>query len=84
MATAAQVFFGMQAPMSAFQQVLFSTTNDVFMSIAIKYEKTESDLMNRNPRNARTNRLADWRFFFQIYFVIGLMQWVSGFGMFFL
>ena len=28
-----------------------------------------SDLMHRKPRNARTDRLTDWRFFFQIYLV---------------
>jgi len=27
------------------------------------------DLMNRRPRNARTERLTDWRFFIQIYLV---------------
>ena len=27
------------------------------------------DLMARKPRNARTERLTDWRFFFQIYLV---------------
>ena len=27
------------------------------------------DLMLRKPRNARTDRLTDWRFFFQIYLV---------------
>lgn len=30
---------------------------------------TAADLMLRKPRNARTDRLTDWRFFFQIYFV---------------
>ena len=28
-----------------------------------------TDLMLRKPRNARTDRLTDWRFFFQIYLV---------------
>ncbi len=27
------------------------------------------DLMLRKPRNARTDRLTDWRFFFQVYLV---------------
>lgn len=30
---------------------------------------TVIDLMARKPRNARTERLTDWRFFFQIYLV---------------
>lgn len=28
-----------------------------------------TDLMQRKPRNARTDRLTDWRFFIQIYLV---------------
>lgn len=28
-----------------------------------------ADLMLRKPRNARTDRLTDWRLFFQIYLV---------------
>jgi hypothetical protein len=31
--------------------------------------KTLLDLMLRKPRNARTDRLTDWRFFIQIYLV---------------
>ena len=27
------------------------------------------DLMSRKPRNARTDRLTDWRFFYHIYLV---------------
>ncbi|KAJ3269383.1 hypothetical protein HDV01_001458 [Terramyces sp. JEL0728] len=84
MATISNVFFGMQAPMSSFQQVLFSVTNDIFMSISLMYETAEGNLMLKPPRNARTDRLTDWKFFFQIYCVIGPMIWLSGFGMWFL
>ncbi|KAJ3271825.1 hypothetical protein HDV01_006337 [Terramyces sp. JEL0728] len=84
MATISTVFFGMQAPMTAFQQVLFCVTNDVFMSISLMYETAESNLMNKPPRNARTDHLADWKFFLQIYFFIGAMVWVSAMGMWFL
>jgi sodium/potassium-transporting ATPase subunit alpha len=58
------------------------------------------DLMLRKPRNARTDRLTDWRFFIQIYLVclnyelvwtilkfvqiIGLMMWPCAMSMWFL
>ena len=32
-------------------------------------KKKKKDLMARKPRNVRTERLTDWRFFFQIYLV---------------
>ncbi|KAI0746984.1 calcium ATPase transmembrane domain M-containing protein [Daedaleopsis nitida] len=78
------VFLGMQLALSSYLQVCFSITNDVVMSIALMYEKPESDLMLRKPRNARTDRLTDWRFFFQIYLFIGLMMWPCAMSMWFI
>jgi sodium/potassium-transporting ATPase subunit alpha len=75
----------MQLALSSYLQVCFSITNDVVMSVSLMYEKPEAgeqhyfpscspgliiiDLMLRKPRNARTDRLTDWRFFIQIYLV---------------
>ncbi|KAH9930428.1 calcium ATPase transmembrane domain M-containing protein [Epithele typhae] len=67
-----------------FANVCFSITNDVVMSISLMYEKPESDLMLRKPRNARTDRLTNWQFFFHIYLFIGLMMWPCAMGMWFL
>ncbi|EGO28595.1 hypothetical protein SERLADRAFT_446026 [Serpula lacrymans var. lacrymans S7.9] len=84
MAVLGTVFFGMQIPMSSYLQVCFCITNDVVMSISLMYEKPEADLMLRKPRNARTDRLSDWRFFVQVYFFIGLMIWPCAMSMWFL
>lgn len=84
MAVISNVFFGMQIPLSSFQQVLFCTFNDILVSVSLMYERAESNLMLRPPRNARTDRLADWRFFIQVYLVIGLILWVSSMGMWFM
>ena len=69
MGVLSNVLLGMQIPLSSYLQVCFSITNDVVMSIALMHEKAEADLMLRKPRNARTDRLTDWRLFFQIYLV---------------
>ncbi|KAL4065657.1 hypothetical protein V8B97DRAFT_2105594 [Scleroderma yunnanense] len=84
MAVFTNVLLGMQIPMTTYQQVCFCITNDVVMSISLMYEKAESDLMSRKPRNARTDRLTDWRLFVQVYLFIGLMMWPSAMGMWFL
>ncbi|KAJ7134906.1 calcium ATPase transmembrane domain M-containing protein [Mycena epipterygia] len=84
MSVFANVFLGMQLALSSYLQVCFSITNDVVMSISLMFEKPEADLMLRKPRNARTDRLTDWRFFFQIYFFIGLMMWPCAMAMWFL
>ncbi|CEP03211.1 Cation-transporting P-type ATPase N-terminal domain-containing protein [Plasmodiophora brassicae] len=78
------VFLGMQIPLTSYQQVIFCILHDVTMSISLMFEKPESDLMKQKPRNVRTSRLVDWKFLFQIYCFIGLMTWLSCFGMFFL
>lgn len=47
------------------------------------YEQSEADLMVRKPRNARTERLTNWKFFFQIYLFMGLMIWPCCMSMWF-
>ncbi|KAG2068577.1 calcium ATPase [Suillus decipiens] len=84
MAILANVLLGMQVPMSSYQQVAYSVTNDIIMSISLMYEEPEWDLMERKPRNAKTDRLTDWRFFLHIYFFYGLMLWPCAMGMWFL
>jgi len=83
MAVFSNVVLGMQIPLSSYLQVCFSIANDVVMSISLMYEKAEADLMVRKPRNARTDRLTDWRLFFQIYLFIGLMAWPCCMAMWF-
>ncbi|KAI9457845.1 calcium ATPase transmembrane domain M-containing protein [Boletus coccyginus] len=83
MAVFSNVLLGMQLPMTTYQQVCFCITNDVVMSISLMYEKAEADLMTRKPRNARTDRLTDWRLFVQVYLFIGLMLWPCAMGMWF-
>ncbi|KAJ7833982.1 calcium ATPase transmembrane domain M-containing protein [Mycena leptocephala] len=83
MSVFANVFLGMQLSLSSYLQVCFSIANDVVMSISLMFEKPEADLMLRKPRNARTDRLTDWRFFVQIYLFIGLMMWPCAMGMWF-
>ncbi|KAI6118465.1 calcium ATPase transmembrane domain M-containing protein [Pisolithus sp. B1] len=83
MAVLSNVLLGMQIPLSSYLQVCFSITNDVVMSISLMHEKAEADLMLRKPRNARTDRLTDWRLFFQIYLFVGLMAWPCAMSMWF-
>ncbi|CEO99338.1 hypothetical protein PBRA_001244 [Plasmodiophora brassicae] len=84
MAVLSNVFLGMQIPLTAYQQVIFSIVHDVTMSISLMFEKPESDLMRQKPRNIRRQRLVDWKFFLHIYAFIGVFIWVTSFGMFFL
>ncbi|RKO93204.1 hypothetical protein BDK51DRAFT_1972, partial [Blyttiomyces helicus] len=80
----ANAFLGMQPALSSYFQVMYCVCNDVPMSICLMFEKSEADLMRRKPRNARTDRLTDWRFFVQVYLFVGLFGWMSAMGMWFL
>ncbi len=83
MATASNVFFGMQIPLSSYLQVFFCAFNDLFMSIGLMLEAPESNLMQRKPRNAKKDRLTDWKFFLHIYLFNGLIMWITAMGMWF-
>ncbi|KAH6568958.1 hypothetical protein BASA50_007993 [Batrachochytrium salamandrivorans] len=83
MAVAANFFFGIQQPMTTFQQIIICSMNDVAMAIGLMYEIAESDLMLRKPRNARTERLTDWRFFIQVYLFTGGIMWPACMFLFF-
>ncbi|KAG1841039.1 hypothetical protein DFJ58DRAFT_857139 [Suillus subalutaceus] len=76
----------MQLPLNSYQQTCYSITNDVIMSISLMYEKSEWDLMQCKPRNARTDRLTRLALFFSIstWYFYGLMLWPCAMAMWFL
>ncbi|KAI8799653.1 calcium ATPase transmembrane domain M-containing protein [Cladochytrium replicatum] len=84
MAVFSNAYLGMPLPLNSYLQVFFSIFNDVVMSISLMVELPESNLMQRKPRNARTDRLTDWRYFVQVYLFVGLIMWFSAMGMWFL
>jgi len=56
---------------------------DLFPAISCAYEEAESDIMDRKPRNAKTDRLVGWRLFVFSYLQIGLMQVAGVFAAYF-
>ncbi|KXS15914.1 calcium ATPase [Gonapodya prolifera JEL478] len=75
------VFFGTPPFLSSFLMVIFCVSNDILMALSLMYEKPEEDLMTRKPRNAKKDRLANWKFFVMIYGLIGNLLWPCCFGM---
>jgi sodium/potassium-transporting ATPase subunit alpha len=70
---------------SLMHPVLMSTsltkTQDCAAATAIAYEKPEADVMNRPPRNAKKDRLVDWKLIVHAYGFIGVFQTVMSFTM---
>ncbi|XP_068850835.1 potassium-transporting ATPase alpha chain 2 [Aphelocoma coerulescens] len=56
---------------------------DIIPSVALAYEKAESDIMNRRPRNKRRDRLVNEQLAVYSYLQIGIMQSVGAFVTYF-
>uniref|UniRef100_A0A8V5HFI0 Sodium/potassium-transporting ATPase subunit alpha n=1 Tax=Melopsittacus undulatus TaxID=13146 RepID=A0A8V5HFI0_MELUD len=56
---------------------------DIIPSVALAYEKAESDIMNRRPRNKRKDRLVNEQLAIYSYLQIGIMQSVGAFVTYF-
>ena len=52
-------------------------------AISLSYEKAESDIMKRRPRNAATDRLVNIRLVFFSYLQVGMVQALSGIFVYF-
>ena len=57
---------------------------DMIPAISLAYEKAEADIMQRRPRNAKTDKLVTSRLICFSYLQIGVMQALAGFFVFFI
>ncbi|XP_042202166.1 potassium-transporting ATPase alpha chain 2-like [Callorhinchus milii] len=76
-----QAFVTAQPPMTGDPKELmgFNIMDLQIPSIALAYEKSESDIMNRRPRNARTDHLVNSKLATYSYLQIGVTQAVGAF-----
>ena len=58
------VIFSIPLPLSTVCILLIDLGTDMFPAISLAYEKAESDIMRRKPRNANTDRLVNGRLIF--------------------
>uniref|UniRef100_A0A8C2TAD6 Sodium/potassium-transporting ATPase subunit alpha n=1 Tax=Coturnix japonica TaxID=93934 RepID=A0A8C2TAD6_COTJA len=56
---------------------------DIIPSVALAYEKAESDIMNRRPRNKKKDRLVNEQLAIYSYLQIGIMQSIGAFVTYF-
>ncbi|KAJ1947780.1 hypothetical protein GGF37_000157 [Kickxella alabastrina] len=74
---------GVPLPLSVIFMVLICMLTDVWASISLMYESSESDIMLRAPRNPKREHLVDLKFFGQAYGFIGLLEALSAHIIFF-
>lgn len=68
------VLFGVPQALSSIQMILICAITDVFPALSLCWEKPESDLLLRRPRDRKKERLADWRLIFHAYFFLGVLE----------
>ena len=66
-------------PLSTVLILCVDLGTDMWPAISLAYEEKESDIMDRPPRNAATDRLVNRRLITFAYFQIGIMQVLAGF-----
>jgi len=66
-------------PLSTVLILCVDLGTDMWPAISLAYEEKESDIMDRTPRNAATDRLVNRRLITFAYFQIGIMQVLAGF-----
>ena len=54
--------------------ILICVVTDVLPAISLCFEKPESGVLTRPPRNPKKDRLINWRFLLQAYFFLGLIE----------
>jgi sodium/potassium-transporting ATPase subunit alpha len=75
------VTFGLPQILSSFLMIIICCFTDCAAATAIAYEKPEADVLLRRPRNARKDRLVDWKLMFQAYGFLGVVETVCSFTM---
>ena len=66
-------------PLSTVLILCVDLGTDMWPAISLAYEEKESDIMDRPPRNAATDRLVNRRLITFAYFQIGIIQVLAGF-----
>jgi sodium/potassium-transporting ATPase subunit alpha len=75
------VMFGLPQILSSFLMIIICCFTDCAAATAIAYEKPEADVLTRPPRNAKKDRLVDWKLILQAYGFVGLIETFSSFAM---
>lgn len=75
------VIFGLPQILSSFLMIIICCCTDCAAATALAYEKPEADVLLRPPRNAKKDRLVDWKLILQAYGFVGIIEAVSSFAM---
>ncbi|KAK4927905.1 hypothetical protein LTR49_005327 [Elasticomyces elasticus] len=75
------VVFGLPQILSSFLMIIICCFTDCAAATAIAYEKPEADVLTRPPRNAKKDRLVDWKLVLYACGYIGVIETLTSFAM---
>lgn len=75
------VLFGLPQILSSFLMIIICCFTDCAAATAMAYEKPEADVLLRKPRNAKKDRLVDFKLIAQAYGFIGVLETLCSFSM---
>lgn len=64
--------------------LLIALGTDMVPAISLSYEKSEGDIMNLRPRNAKTDRLVDRQLLLKAYCLVGIVGTAAGYFSYFI
>ncbi|KAJ7583582.1 hypothetical protein C8J56DRAFT_213171 [Mycena floridula] len=68
------ILTGVPQALSSIQMILICVVTDVLPALSMVYEKPESDLLLRKPRDPKKDRLVDWKLLLHAYFFLGILE----------
>jgi len=75
------IVFGLPQILSSFLMIVICCFTDCAAATVLAYEKPESDVLLRPPRNPKKQKLVDWRLILQAYGFIGILETLTSFAM---
>ncbi|XP_055839059.1 sodium/potassium-transporting ATPase subunit alpha-like [Episyrphus balteatus] len=75
---------GIPLPLTTISILCIDLGTDLLPAISLAYEKAETDIMNRKPRNALTDKLVNSRLILMAYGQVGSIQAAAGFCSYFI
>lgn len=75
------IMFGLPQILTSFNMILICCFTDCAAATALAYEEPEADVLTRPPRNAKKDRLVDWKLILQAYGFLGIIETVTSFAM---
>lgn len=74
------ICFGLPQILSSFLMIIICCFTDCAAATALSYEQPEADLLERPPRNPKTDRLVDWRLLATAYGYFGIIECLCSFA----